>query len=91
MQKIIGLFIILVVIGATIWRLATHEEPLHAEDYLQLGIERGVDQAMSETEILKRNVRELQEQLENSYIRIKKLRAKLMQNEKLLKMLRETP
>ena len=43
MQKIIGLFIILVVIGATIWRLATHEEPLHAEDYLQLGIERGVN------------------------------------------------
>ena len=41
MQKIIGLFIFLVVIGATIWRLATHEEPMHAEDYLQLGIERG--------------------------------------------------
>ena len=46
---------------------------------------------MSETEILKRKVRELQEQLQNSYIRIKKLRAKLMQNEKLLKMLREKP
>ena len=46
---------------------------------------------MSETEILKRNVRELQEQLQNSYIRIKKLRAKLMQYEKLLKMLREKP
>ena len=42
MKKIIGLFILLVVIGATIWRLATHEEPMHAEDYLQLGIERGV-------------------------------------------------
>ena len=41
MQKIIGLFIILVVIGATIWRLATHEEPMHPEDYLRLGIERG--------------------------------------------------
>ena len=42
MKKIIGLFILLVVIGATIWRLATHEEPMHAEDYLRLGIERGV-------------------------------------------------
>ena len=41
MQKIIGLFIILVVIGATIWRLASHEEPMHAKDYLRLGIERG--------------------------------------------------
>ena len=42
MQKIIGLFIILVVIGATIWELATREEPMHAEDYLQLGIESGI-------------------------------------------------
>jgi len=55
------------------------------------GIERGVDQAMSETEILKRNVRDLQEQLQNSHIRIKKLRAKLMQNEKLIIMLRKKP
>jgi len=46
---------------------------------------------MSETEILKRNVKELQEQLQNSYIRIKKLRVKLMQYEKLLNMLRKKP
>ena len=46
---------------------------------------------MNETEILKRNVRELQEQLQNSYIRIKKLRVKLMQYEKLLNMLRKKP
>ena len=46
---------------------------------------------MSETEILKRNVEELQEQLQNSYIRIKKLRVKLMQYEKLLNMLRKKP
>lgn len=32
---------ILGVIAATLWRVATHEEPLHAEDYLQLGIEQG--------------------------------------------------
>ena len=55
------------------------------------GIERSDDQAMSETEILKRNVRELQEQLQNSHIRIKKLKAKLMQYEKLLGMLRRKP
>jgi len=55
------------------------------------GIERGVGQAMNETEILKKNVRDLQEQLKNSYIRIKKLRAKLMQYEKLLNMLRKKP
>ena len=55
------------------------------------GIERGVDQAMNETEILKKNVRDLQEQLQNSHIRIKKLRAKLMQYEKLLTMLRKKP
>ena len=55
------------------------------------GIERGDDQAMSETEILKRNVRDLQEQLQNSHIRIKKLKAKLMQYEKLLNMLRKKP
>ena len=55
------------------------------------GIERGVNQAMNEIEILKRNVRELQEQLQNSHIRIKKLKAKLMQNEKLLNMLRKKP
>ena len=46
---------------------------------------------MRETEILKRNVRELQEQLQNSHIRIKKLKAKLMQNEKLIIMLRKKP
>ena len=55
------------------------------------GIERSDDQAMSETEILKRNVRDLQEQLQNSHIRIKKLKAKLMQYEKLLDMLRRKP
>jgi len=55
------------------------------------GIERSDDQAMSETEILKRNVRDLQEQLQNSHIRIKKLKAKLMQYEKLLNMLRKKP
>ena len=55
------------------------------------GIERGVDQAMNETEILKKNVRDLQEQLQNSHIRIKKLRAKLMKHEKLLNMLRKKP
>ncbi|MBC8283053.1 MAG: tetratricopeptide repeat protein [Nitrospinae bacterium] len=42
MKKIIGLFIILSVLGATFWRMATHEEPMHAEDYYQLGIESGV-------------------------------------------------
>ena len=46
---------------------------------------------MNETEILKRNVRDLQEQLQNSHIRIKKLRAKLMQHDKLLNMLRKKP
>ena len=46
---------------------------------------------MNQTEILKRNVRELQEQLQNSHIRIKKLRAKLMKYEKLLNMLRKKP
>ena len=55
------------------------------------GIEGGIDQAMNETEILKRNVRDLQGQLQNSHIRIKKLRAKLMQYEKLLNMLRKKP
>jgi hypothetical protein len=46
---------------------------------------------MNEREILKRNVRDLQEQLQNSHIRIKKLKAKLMQYEKLLNMLRKKP
>ena len=46
---------------------------------------------MNETEILKRNVRDLQEQLQNSHIRIKKLKAKLMQYEKLLNILRKKP
>ncbi len=46
---------------------------------------------MNQTEILKRNVKDLQEQLQNSHIRIKKLRAKLMQNGKLITMLRKKP
>ena len=46
---------------------------------------------MSEIEILKRNVRELQEQLQNSHIKIKKLKEKLMQYETLLNMLRKKP
>ena len=46
---------------------------------------------MNQIEILKRNVRELQEQLQNSHIRIKKLKAKLMQKEKLITMLRKKP
>ena len=41
MKKLIGILFILSVIGATFWRMATHEEPMHAEDYLQLGIESG--------------------------------------------------
>ena len=41
MKKLIGILFILVVIGVTLWRMATHEEPMHAEDYLQLGIESG--------------------------------------------------
>jgi len=41
MKKTIGLIIILGVIGATFWRVSTHEEPMHAEDYLQEGIEKG--------------------------------------------------
>ena len=46
---------------------------------------------MNQTEILKRNVRELQEQLQSSHIRIKKLRAKLMQYEKINSILRKKP
>ena len=46
---------------------------------------------MNETEILKRNVRELQEQLQNSHIKIKKLKEKLIKCDKLLNMLREKP
>jgi len=46
---------------------------------------------MNEIEILKRNVRDLQEQLQNSHIRIKKLKAKLMQDEKIITMLRKKP
>ena len=42
MKKNIGLFIILGVIGVTVWQQANHEERMHAEDYLQLGIEHGV-------------------------------------------------
>jgi len=41
MKKLIGALLILGVIAATFWRMATHEEPLHAEDYLILGIEKG--------------------------------------------------
>ena len=41
MKKLIGILFILGVIGATFWRMATHEEPMYAEDYLQLGIESG--------------------------------------------------
>ena len=41
MKKLIGILFILGVIGATFWRMATQEEPMHAEDYLQLGIESG--------------------------------------------------
>ena len=41
MKKLIGILFILGVIGATFWRMAIHEEPMHAEDYLQLGIESG--------------------------------------------------
>ena len=44
---------------------------------------------MNQTEILKKNVRDLQEQLQNSHIRIKKLKAKLLTYEKLLNMLRK--
>ena len=46
---------------------------------------------MNEIEILKRNVRDTQEQLQNSHIRIKKLKAKLMQDEKIITMLRKKP
>ena len=41
MKKLIGILFILGVIGATFWRMAIQEEPMHAEDYLQLGIESG--------------------------------------------------
>ena len=41
MRKLIGILFILGVIGVTFWRMATHEEPMHAEDYLQIGIESG--------------------------------------------------
>ncbi|MBT5472183.1 MAG: tetratricopeptide repeat protein [Nitrospina sp.] len=41
MKKLIGVFLIISVVGATVWRVTTHEEPMHAEDYLQLGIEQG--------------------------------------------------
>ena len=42
MKKIIGLCIIFGVIVVTVWQRANHEEPMHAEDYLQLGIEHGI-------------------------------------------------
>ena len=41
MKKLIGILFILSVIGATFWRMATNIDPMHAEDYLQLGIESG--------------------------------------------------
>ena len=41
MKKIVGLIIIAGVIGATFWRVTTHEEPMQAADYLQMGIESG--------------------------------------------------
>ena len=41
MKKLIGILFILGVIGLTFWRMATQEEPMQAEDYLQLGIESG--------------------------------------------------
>ena len=41
MKKLIGILFVLGVVGATFWRMATHEEPMHAEDYLQIGIESG--------------------------------------------------
>ena len=41
MKKLIGILFILGVIGSTFWGMATQEEPMHAEDYLQLGIESG--------------------------------------------------
>ena len=42
MKKIVGIFIILGVIGFTVWQRVNHEERMYAEDYLQLGIEYGV-------------------------------------------------
>tara|TARA_B100000029_G_scaffold513115_1_gene611697 strand:+ start:1657 stop:2136 length:480 start_codon:yes stop_codon:yes gene_type:complete len=41
MKKLIGILFVLGVVSATFWRMATHEEPMHAEDYLQIGIENG--------------------------------------------------
>ncbi|MEK9629739.1 MAG: tetratricopeptide repeat protein [Nitrospinota bacterium] len=41
MKRKIGILFFLVLIAATAWRLTTYEEPMHAEDYLQLGIEKG--------------------------------------------------
>ena len=41
MKKLIGILFIIGVIGAIFWRTATQKEALHAEDYLQLGIESG--------------------------------------------------
>ena len=41
MKKLIGILFILGAIGATFWRMTTHEEPMHAADFLQLGIESG--------------------------------------------------
>jgi hypothetical protein len=49
------------------------------------GIERGVEQAMIQTdEILRKNVRDLQEQLQHQYIRNKEL---IKENNKLHKLL----
>ncbi len=41
MKKLIGILFVLGVVSATFWRMATYEEPMHAEDYLQIGIENG--------------------------------------------------
>ena len=41
MKKLIGILFVLGVAGATFWRMATHEEPINAEDCLQIGIESG--------------------------------------------------
>jgi len=41
MKKLIGILFILGVVGTTFWRMGIHEESMHAEDYLQLGIESG--------------------------------------------------
>ena len=41
MKKNISILIILSVIGIIFWSITTHEESISAEEYLQLGIEKG--------------------------------------------------